>query len=72
MLTDTERANAVQTAIKLERRSSAWYLIEGHTCDLYPKQNPKRHLAVTQGQADEACKRLLATVTVQKESEEVA
>lgn len=63
---------AIQTAIKLERRSSAWYLIEGHTCDLYPKQNPKRHLAVTQEQADEACKRLLATVTVQKESEEVA
>jgi tRNA G26 N,N-dimethylase Trm1 len=57
---------AIQTAVTLERGSSHWYLVEIHREALYPRQNAKRHLTVTQEHADEACKRLLATVTVKR------
>ena len=57
---------AIQTWIQIERCSSHWYLVYTSTAGLYPRQNPKRELQVTQEQADEACRRLLASVTVKK------
>ena len=57
---------AIQTWVILERRSSHWYLANAGTSDLYPRQCPARELQVTQAQADEACRRLLANVTVKK------
>lgn len=61
---------AIQTGVCLDRRSNAWYLVAACTLDLWPRQNPTRELIVTQAQADEACKRLLATVTIRQPPEQ--
>jgi hypothetical protein len=59
------------TTVTLERRSGAWFLVNAGGYDLYPGNEPRAHMHVTQEQADAACRRLLSTVAVMKSASTV-
>lgn len=59
------RYTAQTTRVVIQRRSSAWWLIEVQPSSLYPKSNPFRQMVLTSAQDEKAIEALRRAYMVQ-------
>ena len=66
------KSAAQSTLVHIERRSSAWYLVNVERSPLYPRSKPKRNLILTADQDGRAVEALRRNYAVARASAEIS